>query len=111
LYDCYCRAVWLDPADPAHLILGPADGVDRNGRIEETRDAGQTWQLASKGLAVPWRRHMVERFTQIGDELLAVLSNGELWAATLETFAWQPILPTVKNVAAIAQLIIENNLQ
>ncbi|HYN88532.1 MAG TPA: hypothetical protein VER55_08370, partial [Ardenticatenaceae bacterium] len=53
--DCYCRAVWVDPTDPDHLILGPADGVERNGRIEETRDGGQTWRLASTGLEVPWR--------------------------------------------------------
>jgi len=43
---CYCRAVWLDPVDPKHLILGPADGVDRNGRIEETLDGGISWQPA-----------------------------------------------------------------
>jgi photosystem II stability/assembly factor-like uncharacterized protein len=57
LYDCYCRAVWVDPTDPDHLILGPADGVEQNGRIEETRDGGQTWQIASHGAQVPWRRH------------------------------------------------------
>ena len=61
-YDCYCRSVWVDPNDPEHLILSPADGVDRNGRIEESRDGGQSWSLASNGLQVPWRRGMVERF-------------------------------------------------
>jgi photosystem II stability/assembly factor-like uncharacterized protein len=81
VYDCYCRAVWLDPADAEHAVLGPANFVDRYGRIEETRDGGRTWQPASHGLETPWRRHMVERFAQSGDELLAVLSNGELLAA------------------------------
>ncbi|MGZ9236099.1 MAG: WD40/YVTN/BNR-like repeat-containing protein, partial [Anaerolineales bacterium] len=55
-YDCYCRAVWVDPQNPEHIILGPADGVDRNGRIEESRDGGQSWSPASSGLQVPWRR-------------------------------------------------------
>jgi photosystem II stability/assembly factor-like uncharacterized protein len=104
LYDCYCRAAWLDPVNAARVILGPADGVDTNGRIEETRDGGRTWQLASKGLRVPWRHHMVERFIQAGDELLAVLSNGDLLAAPLATLEWQPILSQVKNVAAVAWL-------
>ncbi|MGH2521840.1 MAG: WD40/YVTN/BNR-like repeat-containing protein [Anaerolineales bacterium] len=103
LYDCYCRAVWADPADPAHLILGPAVGVDTNGRIEETRDGGQTWRPASDQLKVPWRRHMVERFAQAGDELLAVLSNGQLLASPLATLQWRQILPDVKDVQAVAE--------
>jgi photosystem II stability/assembly factor-like uncharacterized protein len=104
VYDCYCRAVWVDPADPDHLILGPADYVDANGRIEETHDGGQTWQPASTGLKVPWRRHMVERFTQVGDELLAVLSNGHLLAAPLAALEWRRILPEVKDVAAVTSM-------
>jgi photosystem II stability/assembly factor-like uncharacterized protein len=99
---CYCRAVWIDAADPEHLILGPADSVDQNGRIEETRDGGRTWAPAAHGLDVPWRRHMVERFTQVGDELLAVLSNGELYAAPLATLEWRRILPELGGVAAVA---------
>ena len=101
LYTCYCRASWLDPADPGHLILGPADSVDRNGRIEETRDGGRAWRPASTGLDAPWRRHMVERFVQVGDDLIAVLSNGELFAAPLATLEWQPLLPDIKGVNAV----------
>lgn len=103
-YDCYCRAVWLDPKDPQHLVLGPADGVDRNGRIEQTFDGGLTWQMASAGLDVPWPRYMVERFSQAGDELLAVLSNGDLLAAPLDSLAWRRILPAVPEVAAVTRL-------
>lgn len=99
-YDCYCRAVWADPDDPKHLILGPADNVDSNGRIEETRDGGETWTSASNGLKTPWRRHMVERFTMAGDELIAILSNGEVLAAPLETLTWRRILPHISNAAA-----------
>ncbi|HEX9616325.1 MAG TPA: hypothetical protein VGA03_02845 [Anaerolineales bacterium] len=98
----YTRAVWLDPQDMNHMILGPADGVDFNGRIEETRDGGRTWEPASGELSVPWRRHMVERFSPAGDQLLAVLSNGALLASFLGDLDWQPILPQVQGVNAAA---------
>lgn len=103
LYDCYVRAVWADPADPAHLILGPADGVDRRGRIEESHDSGKSWQAASSGLATPWAHHMVERFQQVGDRLLAVLSNGELYVSMLAP-NWRRLLPDAGKVNAIAQM-------
>lgn len=102
LYRCYCRAVWVDPLDAQHMILGPADGVDRNGRIEESSDGGKTWQFASDGLEAPWRRHMVERFLQVDNTLLAVLSNGDLFASSLGFLSWERILPDVNGVTAVA---------
>jgi len=102
LYECYCRAMWVDPLDSDHLILSPADGVDRNGRIETSHDGGQSWSLASNGLQVPWRRGMVERFLQADDELLAVLSIGELLVAPLATLEWQRILSEIETVNAVA---------
>jgi len=104
-YDCYCRAAWVDPSDPDHIILGPADGVGRNGRIEESRDGGQTWSMASNGLQVPWRRGMVERFFQAGDELFAVLSNGQLLSASLSTLEWKRVLPNITGVNAMARMV------
>ena len=101
LYDCYCRAAWVNPKDPQHIILGPADGVDRDGRIEATNDGGHTWLTASGGLQVPWRRGMVERFTQVGDDLLAVLSGGELISTRLAELQWRRILPSIGGVAAV----------
>jgi photosystem II stability/assembly factor-like uncharacterized protein len=100
-YDCYCRAVWIDPLDARHMVLGPADGVDRDGRIEESRDGGATWHRASSGLSVPWAQHMVERFAQLHDELWAVLSNGELLVAPLATLQWRQTLSGVKGVNAV----------
>ena len=105
LYDCYCRAVWVDPLDSEHLILGPADHVNSNGRIEESRDGGKSWSLASNGLNVPWRRGMVERFFQAEEELFAVLSNGQLLSTSLNSLEWQYILPNVKNVNAITTMV------
>jgi hypothetical protein len=104
-YDCYCRAVWVDPQDPEHMILGPADGVDRNGRIEESRDGGQSWSLASNGLQVPWRRGMVERFFQMDDELFAVLSNGQVLGASLSALEWLNVLPDINHVNAITSMV------
>jgi photosystem II stability/assembly factor-like uncharacterized protein len=103
-YRCYCRAAWVDPDNPEHILLGPADGVDVNGRIEATRNGGRTWVSASDGLETPWRRHMVERFARAGDTLLAVLSNGELLAAPISALAWRRILPEAGKVNAVASL-------
>ena len=103
-YDCYCRAVWVDPQDSEHLILGPADGVDRNGRIEESRDGGKTWSPASNGLEVPWRRGMVERFYQAGEELFAVLSTGQLLSTSLRALEWRRVLPDVRQVHAVTEM-------
>jgi photosystem II stability/assembly factor-like uncharacterized protein len=102
----YCRAFWWDPEDADHMLLGSADWVDRNGRIEETMDRGLTWTPATEGLAVPWRDHMVERFLQVGDELLAVLSNGEVWISALDEIAWRRILPEVRDVKAASFLLL-----
>ena len=101
---CYCRAVWLDSADVNHLILGPATSVDRRGRIEESYDGGHSWQRAMLGINATWPDHMVERFVQVGDDLLAVLSNGELLSAPLSTLTWQHILPNVSNVKAVGAM-------
>jgi len=44
---------------------------------------------------------MVERFFQAGDELFAVLSNGQLLSASLAKLEWKRILPNISNVDAI----------
>ncbi|MHB1294660.1 MAG: WD40/YVTN/BNR-like repeat-containing protein [Anaerolineae bacterium] len=98
IHDCYCRAVWVDPADPDHLIFGPAEGVDKGGRIEETFDGGQTWHLANEGLDAPWPDHMMERLVHAGNELLAVLSNGKLASASLKDLVWRNHLPGVTSI-------------
>jgi hypothetical protein len=47
---------------------------------------------------------MVERFTPAGGELLAVLSNGELIRAAIETLSWERILPEAGRVAAVTRM-------
>ncbi len=106
LYDCYCRAVWPDPTEPDHLIFGPADRVDRNGRIEETVDGGQSWQLASKNLPeVPWSEHMVERLVEVNERLMAVLSNGQLLATPAVALVWRHALPNLTDIKAVSPMI------
>ncbi len=103
---CYCRAIWLDPFDDGHLLLGPADGVDYNGRIEVSLDNGQNWQPASMGMRVPWSNTMVERFVALDQDLFAILSNGEVWSARLPQFAWQPVFAWLPPVNAITSLAV-----
>jgi hypothetical protein len=101
LYRCYCRAVWVDPGDIDHIVLGPADWVDRNGRIEESRDGGNSWTNPFHELDTPWPRNMVERFTQVGNQLFAVLSGGDLLASSLPEIKWSRVLPELDGVNAV----------
>ena len=103
-YHCYCRACWVDPADPQHILLGPADNVDVNGRIEESFDGGHSWALASGRLDVPWPDNMVERFVADGGTLMAVMNNGELLAAEIGRWTWQRMLPEAGHVLGAAVL-------
>jgi photosystem II stability/assembly factor-like uncharacterized protein len=102
IYDCYCRGLWLDAADPEHIIFGPADRVGALGRIEESHDGGRTWRLASNGLDVPWPRTMPERMRQVNDELFVVLDDGRLLFASLANLEWQYI--EVSDVNAVAAM-------
>jgi hypothetical protein len=102
LYRCYCRASWVNPSDPRHILFGPADGVSRGGRIEESLDGGSSWHTASTGLDVPWPQTMVERIFQTGDELLALLSSGDIWSTGLEEIKWFRQLPDSGHVTSIA---------
>jgi len=102
LYRCYIRSIWVDPANPQHMMAGPADGVSRNGRIEESYDGGRNWNLASDGMPpVPWSRHMVERFAQFDNALFAVLSNGELRLKPLNENKWRRVFSKIPSIKAM----------
>jgi photosystem II stability/assembly factor-like uncharacterized protein len=104
LYRCYCRAVWLDHQDSQHFLFGPADGVDRNGRLEETWDGGKTWQGTNAGLDTPWPRHMVERLIPLGSHLFAVLSNGEVIVSLVGRWQWRPVLTGAGRINDVSAL-------
>lgn len=99
--NCYVRAVWLNPENSQEMVLGPAaDASGRNGRIEHTTDGGQSWQP----LTAPQKRNMVERFAHIGQNLFAVMSNGELWHSPLPSQSWTTILPKTTKTNALCQM-------
>jgi photosystem II stability/assembly factor-like uncharacterized protein len=98
----YCRAFWVDSTDPDHVVLGPADDVSRNGRIEETHDGGRSWSLRSDGLDLPWPRGMIERFAQVGGHLFAMTSGGRLFVSSPSNERWQQILPDAGEIRSIA---------
>lgn len=99
----YCRAVWVDPEDAEHVILGPANSVSsKHGRIEETRDGGQSWTQASEGLDLPWPDTMVERFQQVDGSLFAVTNEGGVYCTALPEVQWERVLPGVEGVSAVS---------
>jgi photosystem II stability/assembly factor-like uncharacterized protein len=112
LYRAYCRAVWVDSGAPHHLILGPADSVDRGGRIERSMNRGEDWQPQMAGIehgldaTGSWPRSMVERFTAHAGNLFAVLSDGRLLttepAPAGAGSAWQVVIPELTDIRAIA---------
>ena len=104
IHPYYCRGAWSDPNYKNTIVLGPADGPDRNGRIERTADGGKTWEKADTGLDTPWNRTMIERITPVGDELFAVLSNGRLIYANKSELSWQTLLTAAKGVRDLAVL-------
>ena len=101
-YEAYCRAVWLNPMDDNQMLLGPADGVGRGGRIEYTTDGGESWQLRMDNIADRWPDAMVERFVAADGEIFAILSNGKLLTARIGEFSWQYLQPGIGNVVALA---------
>ena len=101
-YEAYCRAVWVDPAVANHMVLGPADGVGRGGRIEHSTDGGETWHLLMDNLKDKWPDTMVERFFGTDDELFAVLSNGKILTSRKGDFSWQYLLPGIGNVVMVS---------
>ena len=99
--DCYVRAVWVNPNNSQEMVLGPAENASgQNGRIEHTTDGGQSWQQ----LTQPQPRNMVERFTQVEEELFAIMSNGELWHSPLAEQNWRSILPQAVKINAACQM-------
>ena len=100
--NCYVRAVWVDPTDPARMVLGPASNSSgENGRIEVSHDGGASWEKT----VVSWIHNMVERFKPLNDSLFAVLANGELLQTpmpnretNLATLKWQNILPDTPHI-------------
>lgn len=104
LHPNYCRALWADPLRADHLVLGPANGPDRGGWIVETLNGGASWTRRMSGLEEFWKSTMVEEFHPVDDTLIALLSDGRLLSAPLETLQWQPMLEGYTEVRAASLL-------
>lgn len=99
----YCRALWVDPDDRQHIVLGPADSVQTmNGRIEETMDGGETWRSSSEGLDLPWPHTMIERFMPVSNQLLAITNDGRLFHSSGDEVAWSRLLEGVEGITAVS---------
>jgi photosystem II stability/assembly factor-like uncharacterized protein len=104
LYDCYCRAVWVDPKDPAHLIFSPATRKGWHGSIARSLDGGKNWESASNGLDDPWPGKMIERFLLVAGEFLALRSDGLVFSASAGEWQWEHILPEVDQANGMAPM-------
>lgn len=101
LHPNYVRAIWVDPDDVDHLLLGPSDGPSgHNGRIIQSHDGGQTWQTP----LATWTQNMPERFVAVGSSIFVVMANGELLAANQTTLDWQPILTVAPRINAVTTM-------
>ena len=101
---CYCRALWVDPHDPNHIILGSADAVDTNGRIEETINGGNSWRPSTGSLPARWPGHMVDRFYIHDGDLYGILTNGSIITSRIGKFDWAPVFPELTHVTGIVAI-------
>lgn len=101
----YCRAAWLNPDDPQTIWIGPAGGIGRDGRMEASNDGGQTWVSASQGVDVPWPDAMVERFQQVGVDMAAVLSNGQMLYSHIAGPQWRRVLADRPGITAVCEVV------
>jgi photosystem II stability/assembly factor-like uncharacterized protein len=92
LFGDYTRAVIVPPTRTDLVIAGPSPDVGRNGRIEVSRDAGDTWEDASSGIDLPMS-DMVEVFVPApGDSIWAICSGGRLLQADPNELVWENVL-------------------
>ena len=101
----YCRAVWVDPSDSEHMIIGHADSVSSmNGTILESVDGGVDWRDASAGLDLPWPDRMVERFCRVGDQLWAITDDGRAYSTKMTPIKWSRELDGLSGIESVAQI-------
>ncbi|HET9015630.1 MAG TPA: hypothetical protein VFN57_08535 [Thermomicrobiaceae bacterium] len=93
LHTDYTRAVIVPPTHHELLLAGPSPQVGRMGRIEVSRDFGDSWEPAAGRLQTPME-DMVEVFQAAPDgSIWAVCSGGRLLRAEPEEWQWRSALP------------------
>lgn len=102
----YVRALTAHPTLPGLVFAGTEPAA-----IFVSRDGGKTWREAPEiahlrymhGWFLPYSpgAGCIRAFT---DELLAILSNGELYGTRLPTLIWRRLLPAIPNISAVVGL-------
>lgn len=106
LHTEYTRSTVVPRARPDLVLAGPAPAVGRGGRIEVSRDQGDSWEPAGSGLPTPMP-DMVELFAQAPDgSIYAVCSGGRLLRSEPDPWRWHSALPASlpENVVSVAFL-------
>ena len=81
--------------------------LSTRGRHIEEVESRHSRQLAAmtavtSALPLDWRRGMVERFFLSYNVLFAMLSNGQVFSASLSELEWKRLFPEITSVNAIA---------
>lgn len=93
LHTDYTRSTIVPPSHPDLVLAGPAPYVGREGRIEVSKDKGESWEPAGNGIETPMP-DMVELFVVAPDEsIYAVCSGGRLLRSAPGDWNWQSALP------------------
>ncbi len=106
LHTEYTRSTIVPRARPDLVLAGPAPAVGRGGRIEVSRDQGDSWEPAGSRLPTPMP-DMVELFAQAPDgSIYAVCSGGRLLHSEPDPWRWHSALPASlpENVVSVAFL-------
>jgi photosystem II stability/assembly factor-like uncharacterized protein len=93
LHTHYTRSTIVPRARPDLVLAGPAPAVGRGGRIEVSRDQGDSWEPAGSGVPMPMP-DMVEVFDQAPDgSVYALCSGGRLLRSEPDPWRWRSALP------------------
>lgn len=106
LHTDYTRSTIVPRASPQLVLAGPAPEVGRNGRIEVSRDGGESWEPAGDGIDTPMH-DMVELFVVAPDDsIYAVCSGGRLLRSSPTSWRWRSALPPdqPENVVSVSFL-------
>ncbi|MEX2425850.1 MAG: sialidase family protein [Thermomicrobiaceae bacterium] len=98
LFGDYTRGVIIPPTRTDIVIAGPSPDVGRNGRIEVSRDGGDSWEDASAGIDTPMP-DMIEVFVPAPDgSIWAICSGGRLLSANPDELVWRDVLNEADSV-------------
>ncbi len=92
----YTRAVIVPPTRPSLVLAAPAQKVGQLGRMVVSKDNGETWESAGKGIEEPMP-DMVEQFQAAPDgSIWANGSQGGLLQAFPDEWHWRSVIESEK---------------